>query len=295
MDESRNFEPAKNRRKRAFRLAGIPAGIALTLALAFALAGLAAAGTSTTAVVPSNTAPPTISGTATEGQVLTADAGTWSGTNPITYTYEWQRCDSNGGSCSKISGTTAATYTLKNPDVANTLRVVVTATNADGNRTATSVPTAVVKAATSTTTTGATTTTAPPASNGCATNGGTVAIAGITPPARLNIDQFQVSPSTITYSTRSLTARFHVSACGGSVQGALVYVTAVPYGMFAVPNEQTTGADGWASLDFTALSGFPVSQKQQLLVMFVRARKSGEDILGGISSRRLVSFKVSKG
>jgi hypothetical protein len=294
MNKSRNVEPGKNRKKRAFRLAGVPAGIALTLAIAFVLAGLAGAGTARTAVVPSNTAPPTISGTATEGQVLTADAGTWSGTNPITYTYEWQRCDSNGGSCSKISGTTAATYTLKNPDVANTLRVVVTATNADGNRTATSVPTAVVKAATATTTTG-TTTTAPPASNGCAKSGGTIPVTGITPPARLNIDQFQVSPSTITYSTRSLTARFHVSACGGSVQGALVYVTAVPYGMFAVPNEQMTGADGWASVNFTALSGFPVSQKQQLLVMFVRARKSGEDILGGASSRRLVSFKVSKG
>ncbi len=79
------------------------------------------------------------------------------------------------------------------------------------------------------------------------------------------------------------------------MEGALVYVTAVPYGMFGGANEQSTGSDGWATLQFTALSGFPVSQKQQLLVMFVRARKSGEDPLGGISSRRLVSFRVTNG
>ena len=145
---------------------------------------------------------------------------------------------------------------------------------------------------TATTTSSTTTTTAP---TGCTTSGGTVAIAGITSPAHLVIDQFQVTPSTVLYSTRSLTARFHVSACGGSVQGALVYVTAVPYGMFAATNEQATGSDGWATLNFTARAGFPVSQKQQLLVMFVRARKSGEDLLGGISARRLVSFKVARG
>ena len=145
------------------------------------------------------------------------------------------------------------------------------------------VPTAVVTAATK------------PVSNGCAKNGGTLPVAAVSPPARLAIDQTQISPSTITYGTRSLTARFHVSACSGSVEGALVYVTAVPYGQFAAANEQPTGSDGWATLQFSALAGYPVSNKQQLLVMFVRARKPGENVLGGISTRRLVSFHVTHG
>ena len=120
-------------------------------------------------------------------------------------------------------------------------------------------------------------------------------IANITSPAHLAIDGFQVSPSPVTFGTRTLSVRVHISGCGGSVQGALVYVTAVPYNMFQVPAEQMTGSDGWATLTMSALPGFPVSPKQQLLVMFIRARKDGEDLLGGISARRLVSFNVKKG
>ena len=236
-----------------------------------------------TTPAPTNTSPPKIAGTAKEGQTLTADKGSWSGTDPISYAYAWQRCDSSGGQCSSIGGATQTVYKLQSADIGHTLRIAVTASNPGGGKTSTSVPTAVVVSATPA-----------PAPTGCTTNGGTVQVAGIASPARLNIDQFQVNPSSITYTTRTVTARFHVSACGGSVQGALIYATAVPYNMFNVPNEQATGSDGWATLTFTALPGFPVSKNQQLLVMFVRGRKPGEPVLGGISTRRLISFRVTR-
>jgi fibronectin type 3 domain-containing protein len=103
--------------------------------------------TAVPATPPTNTAPPTISGTAQDGQTLTADKGTWTGTSPITYTYQWRRCNSAGNSCNDIAGATNTTYTLAPADVGSTVRVAVTASNSAGSGNATSAQTAVVAAA----------------------------------------------------------------------------------------------------------------------------------------------------
>ena len=92
---------------------------------------------------PTNTLPPTITGTAQAGQPLTASTGTWTG-SPTSFGFQWQRCDTAGSACVAIPGATAGTYVVAASDSGSTLRVSVTATNPAGSATATSGQTAVV-------------------------------------------------------------------------------------------------------------------------------------------------------
>jgi hypothetical protein len=233
---------------------------------------------------PENTAPPTISGTPVQGQTLTASTGTFSGTKPLGYAYQWRRCDRNGGSCSSISGATRNRYTLTAADVDTTLRVRVTATNSAGSASASSVPTAVIKKAPS-----------PPPKpvTGCPAGSGPVSVSKVKAPARLSVDRTSVSPDPVGRSVQSIQVTVHVSdTCRQSVAGALVYVTAVPFNQFTIPPEQPTDANGNVTVQMSRLRGYPAARRQQLLVLFARARKPGDPLLGGISTRRLVSVSV---
>jgi hypothetical protein len=89
---------------------------------------------------PSSTARPMISGIVREGQVLTASPGEWRGTPPLSFGYVWQRCDEDGNDCKPVHAGSAS-YTLSAADVGNTVRVIVTATNAAGSSSETSRPT----------------------------------------------------------------------------------------------------------------------------------------------------------
>jgi hypothetical protein len=222
---------------------------------------------------------PTVSGTPQIGQTLTVSNGTWNSPGQITYTYQWLRCDATGGSCAAITGATSKTYALTSADVGHTLRARVTAKNDNGSTAATTVPTAVIASK----------------SGGCTIGAkGTLSVADVDSPARLTVDQMQFSPSVLSrHGSQQFIARFHVSACNGNpVQGALVYATGVPYHQLNNAPETPTDVNGWATISFHTISGFPSSPHQQLLALFVRARKPGGNLLGGISTRRLVSVPV---
>lgn len=119
---------------------------------------------------PVDTSAPTIGGVLRQGQMVTVSSG-WGGDGEIDYAYQWQRCDASGASCAPIGTATAQSYVLAAADVGATLRVVVIATNAGGATSATSAPTAVVRAPPA-----APTISAPPSLNGAAVVGSTLRV-----------------------------------------------------------------------------------------------------------------------
>jgi hypothetical protein len=76
------------------------------------------------------------------GSTLQGNKGSWSGTEPITYAYQWLRCNDNAQSCTAISNATGTSYTIVNADIQHTIRFQVTASNKDGKATAMSNATA---------------------------------------------------------------------------------------------------------------------------------------------------------
>jgi hypothetical protein len=93
---------------------------------------------------PAEQSAPQLSGTARAGYLLSATTGTWTGTAPISYAFQWQRCDAGGG-CQNVTGAAEPNYTLSDADLGSRLRVLVTATNTAGSSTAPSVATDVVR------------------------------------------------------------------------------------------------------------------------------------------------------
>ena len=86
------------------------------------------------ATAPSLSVTPPILGQNVVGQTLSVGTGTWLGSTPLTYTYQWRRCNPVGdlASCTPISLATKNTYIPTTADIGFSLRVYITATNAAG-------------------------------------------------------------------------------------------------------------------------------------------------------------------
>jgi len=246
------------------------------------------AGGATAADPPTVRQLPSIQGTAREGATLTAREGEWGGTQPITFAYQWRRCTNQPGSCTDIAGATAKTYLLVKADVSHRLRLLVRATNSAGSASALSARTAIVRPATSP---------PPPPPPGPAgqiklADGKTsIPVTSVSAPQRLVVSEVSFTPSPIR-SRDPFQARFRVSDTRGYVvRGALVYMIGIPYNRVAVVPEKETGTDGYVTFSVQPTAQFPLVPGGALVV-FVRARKPGENLLAGVSTRRLVQASV---
>jgi len=251
--------------------------------------GSTTASSKTTDVISGNAAPratskPTISGKAQVGETLTADPGKWA-EGPSSFAYQWQLCDKNGGNCKDIAGATGKTYGVRSGDKDNTIRVQVTAKNLVGSTTENSDHSVVVTA-------GATPTPTPaPTPVGV---GGAISITAVSLPDRLVVSQIQFTPRVIHNRRDTITARFKVTEAnqGKAVAGALVYAIAVPSNRVTRSGEVQTNSSGFATITFKPLRALPMKAGARIN-FFVRARKAGENVLAGVSTRRLVSVGIN--
>ena len=115
------------------RIAPVLIGLAVLVAL---FAATSATGRSETA--PTNAIEPSITYVSPIklNTILNANKGTWNGTAPLAYAYQWLRCDNTGLNCKKITNATGTTYTVVAADETHTVRLDVTASNSDGKATA---------------------------------------------------------------------------------------------------------------------------------------------------------------
>ena len=90
---------------------------------------------------PINSAAPAVTGTETEGQLLSCSTGTWGIDTPfsggsngtITYAYQWTRSNDGAGTGeANIGSATSSTYTLTGTDVGKFIRCLVRGTNTGG-------------------------------------------------------------------------------------------------------------------------------------------------------------------
>ena len=113
----------------------IKAFVTATNGLGTSSAASSLATTSVVDIAPTNTVLPVITGIVRTGETLTTSRGSWT-SSPSTYTYQWKRANTAGGSYTNIPSATDRTYDLTDADIDKFIKVSVVATNNIGASTA---------------------------------------------------------------------------------------------------------------------------------------------------------------
>ncbi|MFN8222286.1 MAG: hypothetical protein U0R50_03445 [Gaiellales bacterium] len=238
---------------------------------------------STTTGKPVNRVRPTLSGTTVQDETLHVVPGTWSGRQPITFTFNWLRCDSAGNNCIVQPGFTDDSYTLRPGDIDRTMRARVNADNGDGQSSSMTLPSARIVAAAG-----------PPGMIVLPNGEKSIPTTSIPADQRLVVDQVAFSPGVIRSRTDPITVRIKVKDTRGYVvRDAEVFFRSTPL-VTRNPQNQRTGQDGWLQLQTLPERDFPELRGAYSVQFFVKVGRTGDPELGGISGSRLVQVPLSR-
>ncbi len=233
--------------------------------------------------VPASSSPPVVAGNATVGTTLSTSTGVWVGDQPITYSYQWTRCDKNGNACKTIGNETSSDYKVVQKDVGNTIRARVTAKNSRGKGTAISNQTAVVADSSG--------------GGGGVINlpggGKSVDVTDVPKGERLIVETVDFSPNPVR-SRSSITVTVTVKDTRGYfVRNAFVFLRSTPI-LTSTPTDAQTATDGRISYAVAPRSDFPLKSGYSVQ-FFVKAYRKGDPTLAGISGTRLVQVATANG
>ena len=230
---------------------------------------------------PRNTEAPTISGTAAQGQTLHVSPGTWNGQQPITFTFNWLRCDASGNNCIVQAGFRDDAYALREGDVGKTVRARVIARNSRGEASVLTAQSPVVQG--------------PQGPAGVITlpNGEkSIPVTSVPSNERLVVDQVQFSPNPLRSRTDQFSVRIKVKDTRGYVvRDALLFVRSTPL-VTRNAQDQRTGQDGWLQLTVTPERDFPELRPAYAVQFFVKAYRQGDPPLAGVAAYRLVQVQL---
>jgi hypothetical protein len=232
---------------------------------------------------PVNTEAPTLSGSASQGQTLQVSPGKWNGQQPITFTFNWLRCDTAGNNCVVQSGFHDDAYVLREGDVGKTIRARVIARNSRGQSSRLTTQSPVVQG--------------PQGPAGMITlpNGEkSIPVTSVPANESLVVDQAQFGTNPIRSQTEPFQVRIKVKDSRGYVvRDALVFFRSTPL-VTQNAQDQRTGQDGWLVLTVTPERDFPELRNDYNLQFYVNAYRQGDPVLAGVAGTRLVQVPLAR-
>lgn len=235
--------------------------------------------------VPRSTAEPVVSpATPVVGQVARSTTGEWAGEQPMTFAFQWLRCDANGNSCLTLVGANDDAYTVREGDAGKRLRVRVTASNDVGTSRRLSPATNPVSGQSG-----------PPGAIKLPNGETSIPVSSVPSDARLIVDQVDFSPGVVRSRTEPITVRVKVKDTRGYVvRDAVVFVRSTPV-VTSGGDEARTAQDGWLSYQLRPEPDFPELDPAYSVQFFVKAYRAGDPALAGVAGTRLVQVSLGRG